>query len=108
MGDRSSSGIGRLLEIWPEAPGSNQIHREFWLLKCRQRYILLIRSTTGNKNPPSVCTRRADEFCHGRNHLEKTIRTSPITAAAEARREAVHGGAGAAAVRWSREGGRRL
>ncbi|KZV16208.1 oligopeptide transporter 2-like [Dorcoceras hygrometricum] len=59
-----------------------------------------VRSTTGNKNPPSVCTRRADEFFHGRNHLEKTIGISPITAAARRR-----GGGGAAAVRWSRERG---
>ncbi|KZV30083.1 endoplasmic reticulum-Golgi intermediate compartment protein 3-like [Dorcoceras hygrometricum] len=56
-----------------------------------------------NKNPLSVSTRRADEFFHGRNHLENTIGTSTITAAARWR-----GGEGAAAVRWSRERGRRL
>ncbi|KZV23413.1 hypothetical protein F511_17373 [Dorcoceras hygrometricum] len=38
-----------------------------------------IRSTTGNKLPPSICTRRSDGFWHGRKILVTVIETSPIT-----------------------------
>ncbi|KZV43244.1 hypothetical protein F511_09830 [Dorcoceras hygrometricum] len=38
-----------------------------------------IRSTTGINLPPSICTRRLDGFCHGRNHLVTVIEKSPIT-----------------------------
>ncbi|KZV16404.1 hypothetical protein F511_34968 [Dorcoceras hygrometricum] len=38
-----------------------------------------IRSTTGFNLPPSICTRRLDGFCHGRNLLSTRIGPSPIT-----------------------------
>ncbi|KZV16705.1 hypothetical protein F511_42030 [Dorcoceras hygrometricum] len=38
-----------------------------------------IRSTIGINLPPSICTRRLDGFCHGRNHLFAVIETRPIT-----------------------------
>ncbi|KZV17636.1 dolichol-phosphate mannosyltransferase subunit 1 [Dorcoceras hygrometricum] len=61
-----------------------------------------IRSTTGNNLPPSICTRRSDGFCHGWNHLEKLIGTSPTTLWTEATWRRY--GGGAAAVRWRRGG----
>ncbi|KZV42419.1 hypothetical protein F511_37751 [Dorcoceras hygrometricum] len=61
-----------------------------------------IRSTTGNNLPPSICTTRSDGFCHGRNHLEKLIGTSPTTLWTAATRRRYDGGA--AAVRWRRGG----
>ncbi|KZV17626.1 cleavage stimulation factor subunit 2-like [Dorcoceras hygrometricum] len=70
--------------------------------RASDRARLCARSTTGNKNPPSVCTRRADEFCHGWNLLKKTIGTSTITAVARRRRgggREVVEGEGAALVR---------
>ncbi|KZV38380.1 hypothetical protein F511_13557 [Dorcoceras hygrometricum] len=42
-----------------------------------------IRSTIGINLPPSICTRRSDGFCHGRNLLVAVIETSPITRQAE-------------------------
>ncbi|KZV27803.1 Tau class glutathione S-transferase [Dorcoceras hygrometricum] len=66
-----------------------------------------IRSTTGNDLPPISLHYKADGFCHGRNHLEKLIGTSPIAR----RRAAAIGGGGrrpAACVRWWRGGGRDL
>ncbi|KZV38995.1 hypothetical protein F511_15930 [Dorcoceras hygrometricum] len=63
-----------------------------------------IRSTTRINLPPSICTRRSDGFCHGRNLLVAVIEKSPITRqtdggdAAEARRWA-------AAVREAWRGG---
>ncbi|KZV50491.1 hypothetical protein F511_07760 [Dorcoceras hygrometricum] len=44
-----------------EAPGSDQIHRETGTSRLAA-VDLLILSTTGNRIPSSVCTRRADEF----------------------------------------------
>ncbi|KZV30381.1 hypothetical protein F511_26065 [Dorcoceras hygrometricum] len=38
-----------------------------------------IRSTTGIKIPPSICTRRSDGFWHGRKLLVTMIETSSIT-----------------------------
>ncbi|KZV20529.1 putative serine/threonine-protein kinase-like [Dorcoceras hygrometricum] len=61
-----------------------------------------IRSTIGINLPPSICTRRSDGFCHGRNHLEKLIGTSSTTLWTAARRRSY--GGGAAAVRWRRGG----
>ncbi|KZV29071.1 hypothetical protein F511_16386 [Dorcoceras hygrometricum] len=62
-----------------------------------------IRSTIGINLPPSICTRRLDGFCHGRNHLVAVIETSPIT------KRAADGGARrrpVACVRLWRGGGR--
>ncbi|KZV37597.1 anaphase-promoting complex subunit 6-like [Dorcoceras hygrometricum] len=38
-----------------------------------------IRSTTGFKSPPSICTRRSDGFWHRRKLLVAVSKTSPIT-----------------------------
>ncbi|KZV24586.1 cylicin-2-like [Dorcoceras hygrometricum] len=61
-----------------------------------------IRSTTGNNLPLSICTIRSDGFCHGRNHLERLIGTSPTTLWTAATRRRYDGGV--AAVRWRRKG----
>ncbi|KZV55051.1 hypothetical protein F511_11819 [Dorcoceras hygrometricum] len=53
-----------------------------------------IRSTTGINLPPSICTRRSDGFCHGRNLLIAVIETSPITRQTD-------GGGAAEARRWA-------
>ncbi|KZV41476.1 hypothetical protein F511_33182 [Dorcoceras hygrometricum] len=50
-----------MLEKPRYAPGSDQIHRETGTSRLAA-VDLLIRSTTGNRTPSSVCTRRADEF----------------------------------------------
>ncbi|KZV40518.1 hypothetical protein F511_36291 [Dorcoceras hygrometricum] len=47
---------------------------------------------TGNTSPSSVCTRRSDEFCNGRNLLVDVIRTSPITKQTDGGGAAVVGG----------------
>ncbi|KZV19728.1 hypothetical protein F511_35374 [Dorcoceras hygrometricum] len=51
-----------------------------------------IRSTTGINLPPSICTRRSDGFCHGRNILVAVIETSPITRQTDDGGAAVGGG----------------
>ncbi|KZV49675.1 Squamous cell carcinoma antigen recognized by T-cell 3 [Dorcoceras hygrometricum] len=54
-------GGGHLRAQRAWAPGSDQIHRETGT-SMLAAVDLLIRSTTGNRTPSSVCTRRADEF----------------------------------------------
>ncbi|KZV33351.1 hypothetical protein F511_41346 [Dorcoceras hygrometricum] len=66
MGNSASSdvvGIGKVVlkMTSKKAPGSDQIHRETGTSRLAA-VDLLIRSTTGNMTPSSVCTRRADEF----------------------------------------------
>ncbi|KZV42708.1 hypothetical protein F511_29112 [Dorcoceras hygrometricum] len=56
-----------------------------------------IRSTTGIKIPPSICTRRSDGFWHGRKLLVAVIETSLITykeahSGGKGRRKAAAGG----------------
>ncbi|KZV16805.1 hypothetical protein F511_36561 [Dorcoceras hygrometricum] len=51
-----------------------------------------IWSTTGINLPPSICTRRSDGFCHGRNLLVAVIETSPITRQTDGGGAAMGGG----------------
>ncbi|KZV23014.1 hypothetical protein F511_10850 [Dorcoceras hygrometricum] len=51
-----------------------------------------IRSTTGNKLPTSICTRRSDRFWHERKLLVAVIETSPITRRTDGGGAAVGGG----------------
>ncbi|KZV43813.1 hypothetical protein F511_21955 [Dorcoceras hygrometricum] len=72
------------------APGSDKFHKETGTSKVRPTEDRLIRSTTRNTIPPSICTRRSD---HDRILLVKTIGKSPITAVAR-RCKAAHDGVG--------------
>ncbi|KZV35864.1 hypothetical protein F511_37108 [Dorcoceras hygrometricum] len=54
-------GGGHLCANRVQAPGSGQIHKETGTSRLAA-VDLLIRSTTGNRTPSSICTRRADEF----------------------------------------------
>ncbi|KZV40275.1 hypothetical protein F511_17683 [Dorcoceras hygrometricum] len=61
------------------APGSDQIHREAGTSRLAA-VDLLIRSTTGNRTPSSVCTRRADEFdTNGISSTRDTASRGPTT-----------------------------
>ncbi|KZV21992.1 hypothetical protein F511_39421 [Dorcoceras hygrometricum] len=59
-----------------------------------------IRSKIGINIPPSICTRRSDGFCHGRNLLVAVIETSLITrkTGRRRRRSAVDGDGRSAAA----------
>ncbi|KZV55434.1 hypothetical protein F511_40847 [Dorcoceras hygrometricum] len=59
-----------------EAPGSNQIHREFWLFTVGGGRSSLIRPTTRNVTPSSAYTRRPDEF--GTNGISSTRRSEQV------------------------------
>ncbi|KZV40274.1 hypothetical protein F511_17682 [Dorcoceras hygrometricum] len=64
---------------FPGAPGSDQIHREAGTSRLAA-VDLLIRSSTGNRTPSSVCTKRADEFdTNGISSTRDTASRGPTT-----------------------------
>ncbi|KZV48566.1 hypothetical protein F511_32102 [Dorcoceras hygrometricum] len=84
--DPISRGRSGSLKFAPKnAPGSNQIHREFWLFTVGGGRSSLIRSTTRNTVPSSACTRRPYEF--GTNGISSTRRSEQV-------RSRRHGGDG--------------
>ncbi|KZV35929.1 putative malic acid transport protein, malate permease [Dorcoceras hygrometricum] len=82
-----------------QVPGSNQIHREFWLFTVGGGRSSLIRSTTGNTTPSSACTRRPDEFWPrtesphrgDRNKSDHEVAARRRLASGEGRRAAAEG-----------------
>ncbi|KZV40483.1 hypothetical protein F511_33812 [Dorcoceras hygrometricum] len=86
------------LPCWRLGAWLRPISQETGTSKGRPAVDRLIRSTTGNTIPQSICTRRSDGFKHDQIILVKTIETSPITTATG------HGGGAAAqgGARWCR------